>query len=82
MQQVIFNYYVNEFGAYLFISQRVLNSVIWRQGENAVTLPHIAQSKDIFFGEIKQISKSKKIAPRKKVALELLHHRLVHIYTR
>ena len=26
--------------------------------------------------------KSKKIAPRKKVALELLHHRLGHMYTR
>ena len=28
------------------------------------------------------MSKSKKIAPRKKVALELLHHRLVHRSTR
>ena len=28
------------------------------------------------------MSKSSKIAPRKKVALELLHHKLVHIYTR
>ena len=28
-------------------------------------------------GKIKQMSKPKKIAPRKKVALELLHHRLV-----
>ena len=28
------------------------------------------------------MSKSKKIAPRKKVDLELSHHRLGHIYTR
>ena len=31
---------------------------------------------------MKQISKSKKIAPINKVALELLHHILGHRYTR
>ena len=51
------------------------------QEKNAVTLPHIAQRKHDFLGEIKQISKSKKIAPRKKVALELLHHELGNGYT-
>ena len=47
-----------------------------------VTLPHTAQRKHAFLGEIKQMSKSKKKAPRKKVSLELLHHRLGHISTR
>ena len=31
-----------------------------------------------YWGGIKKISKSKKIASRKKVALEILHHRLGH----
>ena len=43
--------------------------------KNAVTLPHSAHSKHEFLGRIKQMSKSKKIALRKKVDLELLHHR-------
>ena len=50
--------------------------------KHAVTLPHGAQRKNEFWGEIKQMSKSKKIAPKKKVALKLLHHILVHISTR
>ena len=50
--------------------------------KNAVTLLHSAQRKRDFLREIKQISKSKKISPRKKFALELLHHRLGHRYTR
>ena len=33
-------------------------------------------------GKIKQISKTKKLAPRKKTALELLKQRLGKIYTR
>ena len=45
------------------------------------TLPHSARRKHAFWGEIKQISKSNKIAPRKKFALGLLHHILGHIYT-
>ena len=48
---------------------------------NAVTLPHSAQRKHAFLGGIKEIPKTKKIAPIKKVALELLHHRLGHIST-
>ena len=81
MQYFTFNYYVNEFGKYLFISQRILHGVLWRRAENAVTLPHIAQRKNAFLGGIKQMSKSEKIEPRKKVILELLHHRLGHRYT-
>ena len=48
----------------------------------SVTLPHSAHQKHVFLGEIIQMSKSKKIAPRKKVDLELLHHILGHISTR
>ena len=43
--------------------------------KNAVTLPHSAQRKHAFLVKIKQMSKSKKIAHRKKFALGLLHHR-------
>ena len=50
--------------------------------KNAVTLPHSAQKKHAFLGEIKKMSKSKKIAPRNKVSLKLLHHRLGHRSTR
>ena len=49
--------------------------------KNAVNSPHSAQRKHVFLGKIKQMSKSKKIAPRQKVALELLHHILGHTYT-
>ena len=45
-------------------------------------LPHSAQRKRVFWGRIKQMSKSKKVVPKKKVALGLSHHRLGHIYTR
>ena len=46
--------------------------------KNAVTLPHSAQLKHAFLGEIKEISKTKILPARKKIALELLHHRLGH----
>ena len=50
--------------------------------KNTFALPHISQQKYAFGGRIKQMSKSKKLAPRKKVSLELLYHRLGHRYTR
>ena len=50
--------------------------------ENTFTLPHIAQRKHGILVKKKEVSKSKKVAPRKKVALELLHHRLGHRSTR
>ena len=46
-------------------------------------LYHIVHSGYMHFrGEIKKIPKSKKVAPRKKVALGLFYHRLGHRYTR
>ena len=50
--------------------------------QNAVTLPHIAQRKHAFIGKIKDMSKKNKLPARKKIALELLHQRLGHIFTR
>ena len=50
--------------------------------KNVVTLSHSAERKHAFWEEINQMSKSKKIAPRKKVALELLHYILGHISPR
>ena len=47
-----------------------------------VTLPNSAQRRHAFWGGIKPMSKSKKIAPRNKVALELLHQILGHRSTR
>ena len=49
---------------------------------NAVTLPRCAQQKHLFWGEIKQMSKSKKLSLRKKFALELLDQIIGHRYTR
>ena len=46
--------------------------------KNAVTLPNSAQRKHTFLGEIKEMSKTKKLPPRKKLSLELLHQRLYH----
>ena len=50
--------------------------------KNKVTLPHSAQSKHAFLGEIKEMSKTNKLPSRKKIALELLYQRLGHISTR
>ena len=46
--------------------------------KNAVTLPDSAQSKNEFLGEIKKMSKTKKLQSRNKIDLYLLHHRLSH----
>ena len=48
--------------------------------DNAVTLPHCAVRKHAFTGKIMKISK--KNPKRKKIALELMHQRLGHRYTR
>ena len=56
--------------------------VLWQQKENSVTFPHCAQRKHTYLGEIKQMSKTKKLAPRKKVYLEFLHQILGHRSTR
>ena len=69
MQRVIFNSDVNKFGTYLFIPQRVFHSVLWIKRENAVTLPHSAQRKHEFWGEIKEMSRTKKLPSRKKIDL-------------
>ena len=50
--------------------------------KNAVTLPHSAQRKHAFLRKIKEMSKTKKLPARKKIALELLHQRLGHRSTR
>ena len=39
-------------------------------------LPHSAQRKHTFLGEIKEMSKTKKLPSKNKIALELLHQRL------
>ena len=40
------------------------------KGGNMVALPHIAQRKHAFLGETKEMSKLKKISPRKKFSLK------------
>ena len=50
--------------------------------KNAVTLPHSAQRKHAFLVKIMEESKKNKVPARKKIALELLHQRLGHRYTR
>ena len=48
----------------------------------SVTLPPSAHRKHAFLGEIKEMSKTKKLQSRKKIDLELLPHRLGHRSTR
>ena len=50
--------------------------------KNELILPHCEQRKHAFTGKIKNMSKKNKYPARKKTALELLHQRLGHIYTR
>ena len=50
--------------------------------KNAFTLPQSAQRKYAFLGKIKEISKTKKLPAKKKIALELLHQRLGQRSTR
>ena len=50
--------------------------------KNTVTLPHSEQRQHAFLGKMKQMSKTKKLISRKKIALELLHQRLGHRSTR
>ena len=66
----------------MFVTEIFYQVYFGNKEQNAVTLPHSAQSKHVFWSKIKQMSKSKKIAPRKKVALELLHNILGHRSTR
>ena len=84
MRYVILDYYVNEFGTNLFISQRILHGVIQIQEEkySDSTTYCIAHRKYKVLVKTKEKAKSKNVVPRKKVALELLHNRLGHISTR
>ena len=50
--------------------------------KNAVILTHSVQRKHAFLGKIKDMSKKNILPARKKIALELLHHRLGHRSTR
>ena len=50
--------------------------------KNVVTLPDGAQRKYAFLGEINDMSMKNKFPARNKIASELLHQRLGHIYTK
>ena len=50
--------------------------------KNAVTLPHSAHRKHAFLGEIKEMSKTKKIPSWSKIALEFFQQGLGHISNR
>ena len=45
-------------------------------------LPHSAQRKHTFLGEIEEMSKTNKLPSRRKIDLELLHQILGHRFTR
>ena len=66
----------------MFISKSFLFGVLWRGGGNVVILPYSAQQKHAFLGEIKQMSKSNKLAPRMNIYLKLLHYIFGHRSTR
>ena len=72
---------MNSVNACLF--HKVFCTVYFKAKEkNEVTLPHSAQRKHEFLGEIKKMSKTKKLPARKKIDLELLHQKLGHRSTR
>ena len=50
--------------------------------KNAVTLPQNSHRKHVSLVKIKEMSKTKKLPSRNKIALELLHHILSHRSTR
>ena len=54
----------------MFVHQKVFCTVYFRAKKKiAVTLPHIAQRRHSFWGEIKEMSKRNKLPPRKSIAL-------------
>ena len=68
---------MNSGHTYLFL-KGFCTVYFWEKEKNSASLPHRAQSKHIYFGKIKEMSKTKKLPSRRKIALELLHHRLGH----
>ena len=68
---------MNSGHTYLFLKGFCTVYFVARE-KNAASLPHSAQTKHTFFGEIKEMLKTKKLPSRKKIALELLYHRLDH----
>ena len=68
---------------YTYLFQKGFCTVYFgSKDKNVVTLTHSAQRKHAVWGEIKEMSKTKKLLSRKKIALELLHQRLYHRSTR
>ena len=66
-----------------FLFHKGFCTVYFGENEEMRLIYHIVHSGDNhFFGEIKQMSKSKKLAPRKKVSLRLFYHILRHRSTR
>ena len=66
-----------------YLCQKGFCTVYFREKyKNAIKLPHSAQRKHAFLGQIKEMSKTNKLPARKKIALELLHQRLGHRSTR
>ena len=55
------------------------NVYFGEEDRNAVKLPHSAQKEYAFWGEIKEMPKTKKLPSKMKIALKLLHQRLSHI---
>ena len=66
----------------MFIIQGFCMVYFGAKENNAVTLPHSAQSKHAFLGKIMEKSKKNKLPARKKIAFELLHQILGHRSTR
>ena len=66
----------------MHITQRVFTVYFGSKEKNAVTLLHSAHRKHEFLGEIKEISKTKKLPARKKFSLEFLYQRFGHRSTR
>ena len=70
------------FGYTCFFQNVFFTFYFGNKDKNAVTLPYSTQRKHAFLGGIKKMSKTKKLASRKKIDLELLHQILGQRSTR
>ena len=69
-------------GHNVFILQRALHGLLWNKIEKCSYITTYCTKKTCILGEIKEMSKTKKLPSRQNIALEILHQRLGHRSTR
>ena len=69
MRQVILIITLTNLGHTCLLHKGFCTMYFGGEEKNAVTLPHSAQRKHSFWGEIKEMSKTNKLPSRKKITL-------------